>query len=62
MKPRLRDENTHSVYVQCSHRSSMPCVTCMPGGGVVGGSGLCCCVPARVCTSSDRALLINSLC
>ena len=32
----------------------VPCITCMPGGGIVGDSGLCCCVPVFCVTSVER--------
>ena len=41
----------------------VPCINRMPGGAIVGDSGLCCCVAVVVrVTSTDRALLIPFVC
>ena len=44
------------VYIMC------PALTaCMPGGVIVGDSGLCCCAPVQCVTSIVRAQF-SSLC
>ena len=42
-------------------RVYVPCLYRMPGGVIVGDSGLCCCVPVQCVTSIVRAQLLQAL-
>ena len=52
--PGLQECLLGGVYVPCSNR--------MPGGVLVGNSGLCCCVPVVRVSSIVRELLIPFVC